>query len=284
MGGSRNAIATFVICSCISISIPNHAAADDAPALAASSPTAENRPTWSYLWNNGAIPFIWVPLAARLALDGMGTPRRTPWLFDPTEGGRDKATWEVPGWSVTALGGALALGMIASGDDARFDHVKGLAQSLATGVLVTATLKLAFGRHRPDWDPDVDSASSRRSFPSGHATQAFAIATYAALFLRHHVFDDLRGDRALPWWEAATYGGLLASASLIAGERVLHNRHHLTDVGVGALLGTATSTLFYLYQDRHAKDRARATEARSLSIAPTVGAGTGTGVSMSFTW
>lgn len=238
----------------------------------------------SYLWDGGAIPFIWAPLAVRLALDQM-QPRTTPWMFGAGEGGAAKASWEIPGWGITALGGALALGMIGSGDDSRMYHVKGLAQAISTGVMLTAGLKLAFGRHRPDWDPDVDNPGSRRSFPSGHSTQAFAIATYTALFLRRHVFDSRRGDRTLPWWEAATYGGLFAGASLLGAERVLHDRHHLTDVVAGAALGTAASSLFFMYQEGRYNDHKErnAESVRPLSIAPTLSA-SGAGMSMSFSW
>lgn len=236
----------------------------------------------SYLLDGGMIPFVWAPLAARLALDSYATPRETPLAFLDSEGGAAKAEWQTPGWAISALGGASALGMIASGDRSRFYHVKGLAQSLSTGVLVTAIVKVTFGRHRPDWSEDSNTPGSRRSFPSGHATQAYAIATYTALYLRGHVFDKLRGDRLLPWWEAVTYGGIAAAATALAGERVWHNRHHLSDVVIGGLLGTTASTLFYIYQDGRYDDH-EADRRKQLTIAPAQH-GSGATVGVSFAW
>ena len=222
----------------------------------------------SYLIDGGAIPFIWAPLAGRIALDVYASPRESPMLFNSFEGGAAKAEWEVPGWAISGLGGASALGMVLGGDDSRYYHVKGLAQSLTTGVFVTGMIKVAFGRHRPDWSEDVNTPGSRRSFPSGHATQAFAIATYTGLYLRGHVFKKYRGNKTLPWWEAATYGGLALGATALAGERVVHNRHHLSDVVVGGLLGTAASTLFYIYQDRRYENHKSDAERKQLVVAP----------------
>jgi membrane-associated phospholipid phosphatase len=247
-------------------------------AAAAQPPPPEGKSKLSYLIDGGAIPFLWLPLAGRIVMDTWTTPRETPLGFSRTEGGAPKASWEIPGWGISALGGVLAAGMLGSGDSARAYHIKGLAESLATGVLVTAVIKVAVGRHRPDWNSEVDTPGSRRSFPSGHATQAFAIATYAALFLRGHVFDRARGDRTLPWWEAATYGGLLLAAGGLAGERVLHDRHHLTDVAVGAVLGTASSSLFYWYQEGRHDDHQR-----EVSLTPQLSGGA-PGMALSFTW
>ena len=60
------------------------------------------------------------------------------------------------------------------------------------------------------------------SFPSGHATGAFAVATVFA--------SEYRDRRWLPW---VAYG----TAGMIAGSRVALDRHFPTDVIVGALLG-----------------------------------------------
>ena len=235
----------------------------------------------SYLWDGGAIPFIWAPLAGRIALDVYATPRETPLVFN-SEGGAEKADWQIPGWAITSLGGVSAVGMIASGDRSRFYHVKGLAQSLSTGVLVTGLIKVAVGRHRPDWSEDSNTSGSRRSFPSGHATQAYAIATYTTLYLRGHVFAKHRGDRFLPWYEAATYGGIAVAATALAGERVWHNRHHTSDVIIGGLLGTATSTLFYLYQDGRYDDH-ELERRKQLTIMPAAN-GDGASVGLSCVW
>ncbi len=236
----------------------------------------------SYLVDGGALPFFWGALAGRLALDRWAKPRESPLFFSSSEGGAERSSWEIPGYAITSVGVAFGGAMVLSGDASRMYHVKGLAESLMTGSLVTGLIKTTVGRHRPDWAAD-GSGGNNRSFPSGHSTQAFAIATYAALYLRHHVFDSRRGDARLPWWEAATYGGLFLGASAFAAERVLHNRHHLSDVMIGGALGTATSTLFYLYQDGRFSDAKAREGLASLQVQPQVSSKSA-GLSMSFLW
>lgn len=224
-----------------------------------------------YLWDGGAVPFLWGALAARVAMDRWMPARQEPLGFGSSEGGAPVASWEVPGWTVTAMGGVVGLAMAAGSDEARWYHVKGLAETLATGSLVTGALKLTFARHRPDWSGDASNGfgGGNRSFPSGHSTQAFEIATYAALYLRYHGFDRYRPHGSFRWWEGAAYAGIYAGAALVAGERVYHNRHHLTDVAAGAALGTATSALFFLYQE-HRFRQSRKLEARAFLMSPTV--------------
>lgn len=237
----------------------------------------------SYLYDGGAIPFLWAPLAGRILLDKYTTPRDTPMFFSEEEGGAPSPSWEMPGYAVSALGGVSALGMVLSGDPSRMYHVKGIAESLSTGVFLTGATKVLVGRHRPDWSPERNTDGSRRSFPSGHATQAFAIATYTALYLRGHVFDKYRGDKVLPWWEAATYTGIALGATALAGERVIHNKHNLSDVVVGGLVGTATSALFYWYQDSRYDKHKRADERKQLVISSPE-TGSGAVVGMSWKW
>lgn len=205
----------------------------------------------AYLWDGGALVFVWGALSARLALDTWVSSPSSPRWFPASEGGQPRADWELPSWTVTAAGGALGLGVALGGDAARWYHVKGLAQSLATGALASSGLKLVFGRHRPDYDGDVDSGfgGGARSFPSGHATGAFSVATYAALYLRQRGLVRGRG-RAL---EFAAYVGLGAAATAVGAERVWHHRHHVSDVVAGALLGTATAAAFFAYQEGRAR-------------------------------
>jgi membrane-associated phospholipid phosphatase len=230
-----------------------------------------------YAIDGGAVPFFWVPVAGLVALDLWATPRATPLFFSETEGGASEASWEVPGYAVTGVGVATGLAMALGGDGARWDHVKGLAEAVATSSLVTGVLKVSIGRHRPDWSVDNDDPAEHRSFPSGHSSEGFAIASYAILYLRGHVFEARRGDAVLPWWELATYAGIGLGAVAIAGERVVHHRHHVSDVVAGGLLGTASSTLFYLYQDRRSRDR------HAMRVTPSV-TPTGATVGVSLVW
>jgi len=219
----------------------------------------------AYIYDGGAVPLFWLPLAGTLALDHWVTARSAPLWFNAREGGTRPTAWEVPGWSLTAAGLGLGLAMIAGGDDARWDHAKGLAEAMATSAFVVSMLKPAIGRHRPDWSADSVDLARNTSFPSGHATNAFAISTYAALYLHAHVFDA----RTSGWWQGVAYAGLYAGAVLIAAERVYHDRHHLSDVIAGSLIGTAASVSMFYYQEQ----RFRAGGDDDAVIAPRIGRG-----------
>jgi hypothetical protein len=224
-----------------------------------------------YLWDGGAVPFLWGTLAARIAMDRWVPASSSPMGFSSSEGGASVAPWETPGWTVTATGGVLGLAMALGEDESRWYHVKGLAETMATGAFVTGALKLAFARQRPDYsgDPSSGFGGGNRSFPSGHSTQAFEVATYAVLYLRTHGFDKYRPHGEFRWWEGAAYASIYGAAAAVAGERVYHHRHHLTDVAAGAALGTATSALFFLYQERRYQ-ASRSLEKRAFLISPTV--------------
>jgi membrane-associated phospholipid phosphatase len=81
--------------------------------------------------------------------------------------------------------------------------------------LWTTALKQAIRRPRPD-------GTDKLSFPSGHASNAFALATVVE---RHY------------GWKAGL--PMYALASTVAVSRVRGNRHHLSDVLAGATLGYA---------------------------------------------
>lgn len=99
------------------------------------------------------------------------------------------------------------------------------AASLACACVVSAILKDAFDRARPEAaDPSIVPAiatPSNASFPSGHAMTAFATAVVVGA-----LHPRLR-------WPA------LALAALVALSRVYLGVHFALDVLVGAALGTA---------------------------------------------
>jgi len=207
--------------------------------------------TPSYLYDGGALPLLWLPALGSIAVDRWVQPRATPFYFDARDGGAPRSTWENPPWTLHLAALGLATAMVAGRDDSRWYHVKGLAEAMATSSLVVSVLKPAFGRHRPDWIADVTARSDEKSFPSGHTTAAFVVATYAALYLHGRVFD---ADSS-PWAEGAAYGGLFLGASLVAGERIYHARHHLSDVLAGAAIGSATSYAMFRFQDHRFRNR-----------------------------
>jgi membrane-associated phospholipid phosphatase len=221
----------------------------------------------SYFFDGGAIPLFWLPALGSIAIDRWVEPRKTPLFFDPHDGGAPRANWENPAWSIYVGVLGLGAGMIGSGDASRWYHVKGLAEAVATSSFVVSALKPLVGRHRPDWVTTIDRSDEHKSFPSGHTNGAFVVATYAALYLHGHVFDGETSG----WKQGAAYGGIFLAASLIAGERVYHARHHLSDVMAGALIGSATSYAMYKYQDhRFRREASPDGLGRSLQFTPSV--------------
>ena len=99
-------------------------------------------------------------------------------------------------------------------------------------------------------DTDIDTDDNeRKSFPSGHSTSALRITSYTALYLRRHVFAEMRGDAFISWPEAIAYPALAALAVYVPYTRVVDHRHHVSDVLAGAALGLTYSSLFFWYQE-----------------------------------
>ncbi len=130
-----------------------------------------------------------------------------------------------------AEGSFAVLGAFAIVGAARHDRhaedvaLDGAIASLIAAGLIAPVLKEAVGRNRPNDSADATDFqpfSGNASFPSGHATQAFAIASVIAT------------EYPRPWVEVASYG----SAALVGYARVLHDRHYVSDVLAGALIGT----------------------------------------------
>ena len=111
-------------------------------------------------------------------------------------------------------------------------------EAYADGAIVDLVTKMTTRRLRPSQIPPtgpfndtffsekVSNAGISSSFPSGHATAAFAVATVFAHRYRQH--------RWVPW---AAYG----VASVISFSRVTNQAHFPSDVFFGAALGFAIS-------------------------------------------
>ena len=106
--------------------------------------------------------------------------------------------------------------------------------SYTIATTTTYSLKQIVSERRPD-------KSDRRSFPSGHATYAFAGATMLT-----HEFGHLT-----PWVPIAGYG----LAAVTAIDRVRRDRHYLHDVCAGAAVGIAATELTYWLKHRLVKSR-----------------------------
>ncbi len=127
-----------------------------------------------------------------------------------------------PAYVVSGIGVALLAGELSGNKElAHLAWRVGSSAALASGV--TTILKYTVGRTRPtqgDSD-DFQPFGGGTSFPSGHTTLAFAVATAIA--------DESRNG----WVDAAVYG----AAALTAYARVNNDRHWASDVLAGALVG-----------------------------------------------
>lgn len=140
--------------------------------------------------------------------------------------------WE----SITNTGNGVFLsGLMASyyivGELFKLDNMRktallGVESFLISGVLV-GILKYSIGRARPFTGESTtsfhpfSSASSHYSFPSGHATSAFSVATVIA-------------EHSKEFLVHVTAYGL---ASLVAMSRIHKNKHWLSDVFIGSAIG-----------------------------------------------
>lgn len=122
------------------------------------------------------------------------------------------------------LGGFEAWGELGGDTRAKNVAMDGVAASIIASGLITPSLKFVVGRERPDTTPATFKFrpfSGSYSFPSGHATQAFAVATVIA-------------ENYPKWWvETLAYG----SAALIGYARIEQNAHYASDVVAGSLIG-----------------------------------------------
>ena len=117
--------------------------------------------------------------------------------------------------NVIYLAAGTLLPLVEDGKDGE-QHAVRTADSVLTSTIITEVLKHVVREKRP-------RSSERTSFPSGHATAAFAVATMES---HYH-------PRQAGLW----YGG----ATLIAASRVQLHAHYVHDVIAGAAVGYFTS-------------------------------------------
>ena len=138
-------------------------------------------------------------------------------------------------WGV--LGAYAVVGLAAKDRNAMNVAVDGaLASAIAAGIVVNVS-KVIVGRARPnagEGPTHFDPFSSDASFPSGHTTQAFAVASVIAAH-----------DGRL-WVSVAAYG-LAGSVGLA---RIHEDAHWASDVLAGAILGTAVGNMVVKVNDR----------------------------------
>ena len=153
------------------------------------------------------------------------------------------------GYSWAVIGAYGIAGWIFHAPDAKDVFFDGVMASLLASVVITPTLKFVIGRERPN-----ESVSSTAfhpfsggddSFPSGHATQAFAVASVISAHS-----DQL-------WVSVAAY----TVAGLVGFARIYHDAHWTSDVTAGAAIGTFVGRGVVALNDRLRKKESRVTVA-----------------------
>jgi membrane-associated phospholipid phosphatase len=128
-------------------------------------------------------------------------------------------------WAFAVLGGFEAWGVTHGDKRAEAVVIDGLVSSFIAGVIISPVLKYSVGRVRPNTTAQAfkfKPFSRNQSFPSGHTTQAFAVASVIA----EH-YDQ--------WWaQTLAYG----AAGVVGVARIEQNTHFASDVVAGAILST----------------------------------------------
>ena len=152
---------------------------------------------------------------------------------------------------VVAFGAALWAGGELAGD--RVTAIDGIRvmEAFALSGAITYLVKGVAGRARPDtspgnardfaWGRGFFKSDEFRSFPSGHTTAAFAIASAMSARVAR------RSPQRAGWLGPLLYG----AATLTGLSRIYDDRHWASDVVLGAGIGTVTGLLLVRRLDRH---------------------------------
>jgi membrane-associated phospholipid phosphatase len=146
------------------------------------------------------------------------------------------------GRATLSIAGLFYLGGKIFHDEKSQDIAVSSVESFIFSGLICSTLKFFAGRSRPYreegsgkfYGPTFDN--SRLSFPSGHATVAFSLASVIASEYEGSLIDI----------------GAYTIASLTALSRVYHDKHWTSDVALGAIIGTLVGRAV-VYQNKKEK-------------------------------
>lgn len=179
----------------------------------------------------------WYHLSAGLAVVGLATLAdeglRDQIQAHRTSGGDDVAK-VFKRMGQAEVFGTVGLGTIAVGIISGNPRIRRAGERISAGLLaaafMTVGLKEVVGRHRPSNPTNAfqfTPISGHDSWPSGHTTMAFALAA--------GVSDEVH---SLP-----VTIGLYSAATMTAWSRVNDDRHWLSDVLTGALIGVTGAKL-----------------------------------------
>ncbi|TDH73449.1 hypothetical protein CCR75_006164 [Bremia lactucae] len=206
------------------------------------------------------------------------------WSLDPTID-EVKLSEQVPLWLLQALGIGIpiATNLIVNYVLPLFGHVRviphdtrdfllSLFQSVALSIFLTQFIKNVTGRFRPSfydmcgWDFDVmwdgvtnlctdddGEKEGRKSFPSGHASFAWASMLVLTLYLlgrsrlnsEVHSISTLQGGKKSLLLIVCCLPIVLAS--WIAITRCIDNWHHYSDILAGSVIGAVSATFAFSY-------------------------------------
>lgn len=149
-------------------------------------------------------------------------------------------------YSFLLMGGFVSYGLLAKNQTSISTSLL-LFESYALSMLFVRIPKNLIGRRRPDsWPPatayDWEGPFHGVSFPSGHTTASFAVASVIANQYRDYKWVPITA------YSVATLAGL---------SRIYDNRHWLSDVVAGAALGIVIGNLV-----------SRKTSSSKLSVVP----------------
>ncbi len=211
----------------------------------------------------------WLKLAGLAGLTTTATLLDGPvndWMQENRSEGFDKFTkygLEPLGnyYAAAAMGLFYTYGLLADNPRSRSTGLM-MAESFVVSGLMVRIPKYMAGRSRPDaWGSpgpkDWKGPFNGKSFPSGHTTSAFAVASVVAW-----QYKDT------PWVPVTAY----SLATLAGISRIYDNRHWVSDVVAGAIFGTVTGRFI-----------SRQNEERQLSLQPAVMGGV-SGISIVYRW
>jgi membrane-associated phospholipid phosphatase len=156
------------------------------------------------------------------------------------------------------IAGIYLEGVFAHNPKSKIVALDAIAASVVSWGVGATLLKFVTGRARPSkeegafhFDP-FSTNGEDNSFPSGHATQAFALA--AVLSSHYHS----------KWVRIPVY----SFAGLVGLARMNKNRHWASDVVGGALLGTFVGKEFVVYNRRKRRELSMHEPKAEMSLVP----------------